>query len=170
MHDQVHLTIVTSLSIIITFVLHCTMIDIPVRQTYLQVILIDFLRDLGLTIRCLYNQGINNITLIDILMCLHHRGRFYHPSLTDQEITPRKKCQSGTYYIDGIDKWKTSPALGLGDFFTYNILILLALPPSSSIIIKIYVTLGSIVSVQIGRLLTFLLRRLTKTMQISINI
>ncbi|CAF1027273.1 unnamed protein product [Rotaria sordida] len=64
MLDQVHLTIVTSLSIIITFVLHYIMNDIPVRQTYLQVSLIDFLRDLGLTIRCLYNQGINNITCL----------------------------------------------------------------------------------------------------------
>jgi hypothetical protein len=83
--------------------------------------------------------------------------------LTNEAIPPRKKCQSGTYYIDGIDKWKTSGALGLGNFFTYNILVLFALPPSSSIIIKICLTLGSIVSVEVGRLLTFLLRRLTKT-------
>jgi len=83
--------------------------------------------------------------------------------LTNQVNALRKKCQTGTYYIHGIDKWKTSASLGLGDFFTYNILVLFALPPSSSMIIKICVTLGSIVSVQIGCLLACWLRRLTKT-------
>ncbi len=95
--------------------------------------------------------------------CLYHRDCLYHPSLTNQAIAPRKKCPSGIYYIDGIDKWKTSGLLGLADFFTYNILVLFALSPSSSMIIKICVTIGSIVSVQVGHLLTFLLCRLTKT-------
>ncbi len=81
----------------------------------------------------------------------------------NQTITPRKKCYAEAYYIDGIDEWETSGSLSLGDFFTYNILALFAVPPSSSITIKICVTLGYIVSVQVGRLLTFLLRRLTKT-------
>jgi len=84
--------------------------------------------------------------------------------LPNQPIAPRKKCLSDTYYIDGVDKWKTSGGLGLSDFFTYNILVLFALRTSSSMIIKICVTIGSIVSVQIGHLLTFLLRRLTKTL------
>jgi hypothetical protein len=83
--------------------------------------------------------------------------------LINQTTVPRKKCLSGAYYIHGIDKWETSALLGLGDFFTYNLLILFALPSSSSMIIKICVTLGSIVSVQIGCLLTCWLRLLTKT-------
>jgi hypothetical protein len=58
------------------------------------------------------------------------------------------------YYVKGVDKWKKSGSLGFGDFFVYNLLVVLALPPSSSIITKMCLTFGSIISVQVGSLLT----------------
>ncbi len=95
-------------------------------------------------------------------LCLHHRGCLYDSSSTNQIFIQRQECLSGVYYVNGVDKWETSGSLGLIDFYVYNILILLALPPSSSIIIKMCVTLGSIVSVQVGSLFTYWLRSLVK--------
>ncbi len=48
------------------------------------------------------------------------------------------------------------------DLFVYNMLVLLALPPSSSIIIKVCVTFWTIVSVQVGSLLAYWLRSVVK--------
>jgi hypothetical protein len=80
----------------------------------------------------------------------------------NQTFTQSRKCSSGFYYTKGVNKWKKGGLLGCGDFLVYNILVLFALPPSSSLITKICVTFGSIISVQIGSLLTYLLRRLAK--------
>jgi len=104
------------------------------------------------------------VSIIDIFVCLHHRGCFYNSSLTNEMSMQRKECLSGVYYVKGVDKWETSISLGLGDFLVYNILILLVVPPSSSIIIKMCVTLGSIISVQVGFLLTYWLCSLIKKM------
>ncbi len=95
-------------------------------------------------------------------ICLHHRGWLYHSYLTNETFISRKKCRSSTYYIRGIDKWKTSGSLGLIDLFVYNMLLLLALPPSSSIIVKVCVTFGMIVGVQVGSLLTYWLYSVMK--------
>jgi hypothetical protein len=89
-------------------------------------------------------------------MCLHHRGWLYRSPST------RKKCLPGCYYVKGIDKWKQSRVLGLGDFLIYNILVLISIPPSTSLIIKICVAFGTLVSVQIGHLLTHRLQHLMK--------
>ena len=53
-----------------------------------------------------------------------------------------------------MDKWKESDYLGVADFLSYNMFVLIVLPMSSSIMIKIYITIGTIISVQIGFLLT----------------
>jgi hypothetical protein len=50
----------------------------------------------------------------------------------------------------------------LWTFFIYNLLVLLALSSSSSIIIKVCSTFGTIVSVQVGSLLTHWLRSVGK--------
>jgi len=96
------------------------------------------------------------------LICLHHRGWLYHSNSNNETFISSKKCRSDVYHIQGIDKWKTSESLGVPDFFVYNILLLLALLPSSSIIIKVYVTFGAIVSVQVGSLLTYYLVSVVK--------
>ncbi|UJR37449.1 hypothetical protein I4U23_030152 [Adineta vaga] len=44
--------------------------------------------------------------------------------------------------------------LGLGDFTVFNFMLLLILPPSSSTITKIYITIGHIIVVQIAQELT----------------
>jgi hypothetical protein len=64
------------------------------------------------------------------------------------------------YFVKEIGKWKTSAALCFGDFAGYNIMVLLVIPRSSSIIRKVCVTLGTIVCVQIGQLLTYWLELL----------
>jgi hypothetical protein len=94
--------------------------------------------------------------------CLHYKCELYNPDLTNRTFTERKKCRSAFYYTEGVNKWKKSGSVGYGDFLIYNILVLIALPSSSSLITKICVTFGSIISVQIGSLLTYLLRCLTK--------
>ncbi len=64
--------------------------------------------------------------------------------------------------MKGINKWEQSQALGLGDFFIYNILVLITIPPSAPMIIKVCVAFGTLVCVQIGHLLTYRLECLMK--------
>jgi hypothetical protein len=59
MDYEVHLTIVTSLSMIVTFVLHCIMEHTPSRHSFLRFYLIDYFRDYALYIRCFCNKGIS---------------------------------------------------------------------------------------------------------------
>ncbi len=87
-------------------------------------------------------------------MCLHHRGRRYIPCSMNCRSVKEKSPPIGSYFVKGVGKWKTSAALGFGDFVGYNIMVLLVVPQSSSIITKVCVTLGTIVCVQIGQLLT----------------
>ncbi len=87
-------------------------------------------------------------------MCLHHRGRRYIPCSMNCSSIKKKFPPIGSYFVKGVGKWKTSAALGFGDFVGYNIMVLLVVPQSSSIITKVCVTLGTIVCVQIGQLLT----------------
>jgi hypothetical protein len=87
-------------------------------------------------------------------ICLHHRGSLYRRGLRNRTCIKRKKSPACLYYNKGVDKWKQSGSLGLIDFFVYNILVLLTLPPFSSIIKKICVAFGSMISVQMGCLLT----------------
>jgi hypothetical protein len=62
---------------------------------------------------------------------------------------------SGDYYT-GIDGEKRGAALGFGDFIAYDLMILLALPPSpsSSIITQLWITAVSIIIINIGHLVT----------------
>ena len=59
------------------------------------------------------------------------------------------------YYTRAIGNDRHGTALGFGDFLVYNILLLLVLPPFSSIVIKLYVTFGCIVSIITGLLATY---------------
>jgi hypothetical protein len=71
MHDRVHLMIATSLSMIITFVLHCFMEHVPSRDSFLQVYFMDYFRDYGLLIRCFYNQGISMYNFLIMVLFMH---------------------------------------------------------------------------------------------------
>jgi hypothetical protein len=79
----------------------------------------------------------------------------------NETLVSTKKYYRAVYYVEGPDKWNTSASLGLGDFFVYNMLILIMLPPSSSITTQICVTFGSIISVHVGSFLTDWLCSLT---------
>jgi len=87
-------------------------------------------------------------------LCCHHRGPHYRPALTNPISIPRKKSDPCVYYTTSIDQSGEGGSLGLIDFFVYNILLLLTLPPFSSIITKMCVAFGSIISVQVGCVLT----------------
>ncbi|CAF1449669.1 unnamed protein product [Rotaria sordida] len=97
----------------------------------------------------IYNVAFMNLCCI----CLHHRGALYIRPSTIRRLNMNKKPLVGVYYTKGINKWKKSSMLGTIDFMIYNILILLVIPQSSSITIKLCVTFGSIATVQIGQLL-----------------
>jgi hypothetical protein len=71
-----------------------------------------------------------------------------------RKFTKNETPTRGVYYVRGVDNWKNSGNLGFMDFCTYNILLLLVLPQSSSIAVKACVIFGCLVSVQVGLLLT----------------
>ena len=107
-------------------------------------------------------------------MCLHYEDDLYDPRSTDDprlindlhltnyQIYKRRPRRDGFYYTHGVDEYGKGGSLGYGDFFDYNLLVLFVLPPSSSLMTKIYVAFGAILSVQLGSLLTHLLQRLAK--------
>jgi hypothetical protein len=70
MHFEVHLIIVTSLSMIMTFILHCIMEHTSSTQSYLRLYSIDYLRDIGLYARCLFNHGISMFHFLMILLSI----------------------------------------------------------------------------------------------------
>jgi len=98
--------------------------------------------------------GLWLFSLYDIYICLYHRGRLYVSSSTIRKSSKRKTPSVAVYYVRGVDKWKKSSVLGFADFFVYNILILLVMTQSSSIIVKICIMLGCIINVHVGQLLT----------------
>ncbi len=67
--------------------------------------------------------------------CLHHRCWLYSSPSTNKTSATKKKCRPGCYYVKCISKWKQTHVLGLGDFFVYNILVLISIPSSASMII-----------------------------------
>ena len=52
MHSEIHLIVAISLSMIVTFGLHCAMEDVPPRDSAFQRVLVDFVRDSMLLMRC----------------------------------------------------------------------------------------------------------------------
>jgi hypothetical protein len=61
-----------------------------------------------------------------------------------------------TYYVGSADGERDGAMLGLGDFLFYNISLLLVLSLYVPTTIKIFVTLGCIVSVQVGYFATIM--------------
>ena len=98
-------------------------------------------------------------------VCLHPRGwqriRFSSKARSAVEMG----CY-GTSYT-GINGEKRVASLGFGDLLLYNLMLLLALPasPSSSMITQLWITGGSIISINIAFLIT---RRLLKTYRLRV--
>jgi hypothetical protein len=94
--------------------------------------------------------------------CLHPRGYSHRMVLgtsTEPAILIGLLLEPGEYYAadprDGtMNRNKRVPDLGLGDFFFYNLMVLLVLPPLLPMTTKIYVAIGGIISVQVGFMAT----------------
>ncbi len=105
------------------------------------------------------NEMINVFFLLKFsFLCLHYRGVFHIPSsntqiLNSKHVNPRP----GSYYVGDQNGEKIGTRIGLGDFVVYNLLLLLILSPYSSIRTKIFLTLGCIISVQIGYIGTIII-------------
>jgi hypothetical protein len=61
------------------------------------------------------------------------------------------------YYVGGANGERKGGALGLADFLVYDILLLLVLSPPLSLAIKILMTIGCIISIQIGYFVTIVI-------------
>ena len=74
---------------IMTFVLHCIMEHTPSTQSYLRLYSIDYLRDFGLYVRCLFNHGISMYHFLIIALYtsftyfLAFQTCVYHVTLND---------------------------------------------------------------------------------------
>ncbi|CAF1072782.1 unnamed protein product [Rotaria magnacalcarata] len=73
--------------------------------------------------------------------------------------TDGKPSLIGFYYSWNFDDNESDQSdsracLGLGDFAIFNFMLLLILPPLSSMRTKVYITIGHIIAVQIGQELT----------------
>ena len=85
-------------------------------------------------------------------LSLHPRGYFRTSTSSATELV-RDKCDPGVYFT-GIDGERNGDSLGFGDFLVYNVLLLIVLPTSSSMSTQIWVTLGCIICIDIGYILT----------------
>jgi len=92
--------------------------------------------------------------------CLHISGLFYN-------VRAPKKSKGDVftvylpYDLEDSDEDVENPkeCLGLGDFMVFNLMILFIIHPAWSMITKIFVALGCIVSIQIGYHVTGLIRQ-----------
>ena len=108
-------------------------------------------------------------------MCLHPQGDFYVAKTiensSNDEILELSNDGSSipvpeyvTWNPDEkkLDEKNDHAALGLDDFFIFNLMLLTVLPPLSSLTVQIYVLIGHIIAVQIGQEATYQLGRLVK--------
>ena len=100
----------------------------------------------------------SQLILLFSFFCFHTQGRLHAPF--PRKGKPAVEVDPSGDYFTGIDGEKRGRALGFGDFLVYNLLVLLALPlsPSSTIITQLWITAGSIISINIGHLLTVCLQ------------
>jgi hypothetical protein len=88
-------------------------------------------------------------------MCLHPDGRFYNRKPTEElsktELSiPYDFYSTWDFDNNESDEEGDEQALELGDLYIYNLMLLSILPPLSSMTTKVLVTVGYIISVQIG--------------------
>lgn len=88
-------------------------------------------------------------------LCLHYDGSFYNGKLFEELSKTDGQIPFGLYYTWDPDDNESNEEgyeayLGHGDLYIYNLMFLSILPPLSSIITKIFVTIGYIIAVQIG--------------------
>jgi hypothetical protein len=87
---------------------------------------------------------------------LHPNGYTYNQRVFDELLCNGLPSILGLYYSwdfadDESNQRKKRACLGLGDFATYNHMLLLVLPPLSSMTVKICIVIGHIIIVQISQ-------------------
>ncbi len=82
--------------------------------------------------------------------CLHHCTYLYTPFSNDQTLNWKYNNPPTYYYVEHTNGERFDAMIGYADFLVYGILLLLLLSPPLSMTIKILVTLGYIISVQVG--------------------
>ncbi|CAF4174929.1 unnamed protein product [Rotaria socialis] len=87
-------------------------------------------------------------------MCLHSNGRFYSLNSAEELLKLDLQMSIGIYYIwepddDESDEDNRGRIAGHGDFYIYNLMLLLILPSLSSMTTALLGTIGYIVIVQI---------------------
>jgi hypothetical protein len=93
-------------------------------------------------------------------LCLHPKGRLYNRNTAEEVLKTDLHIPLGVYSTwdlddSELDEDREEQSLGHGDFYIYNVMLLIVLPPLSSVIIKVLVTIGYIIIVQIGCWITF---------------
>ena len=88
-------------------------------------------------------------------LCLHPDGRLYNrkpaEELSKTELSiPYDFYSTWDFDDNESDEERAEEALGHGDFYIYNLMLLSILPTLSSMITKMFITVGYIISVQIG--------------------
>ena len=93
------------------------------------------------------------------IACLYVHGRLYNDSVLivplETPLIDGYSLNPCAYYVndledENIDDESFIVSIGLGDFTFYNLMVLFILSPSLSMTNQIYMTIGTIVSVQIG--------------------
>ncbi len=97
-------------------------------------------------------------------MCLYPDGRLYKINSAEKFFDTDLQICFGVYstwdlYDNKFNDIDGERSIGHGDFYIYNLMLLLILPPFSSMITKVLVTIGYIVIVQISCEATFRLAR-----------
>jgi hypothetical protein len=93
-------------------------------------------------------------------LCLHPNGRFYNLNLPEELLKTDLQIPTGVYSTWDLDDNELEEeteqrTVGHGDFYFYNLMLLLILPPLSSMTTKVLVTIGYIIIVHIGSETTF---------------
>ena len=100
--------------------------------------------------------------LLFSINCLRYRSAFYHASTVDSTCGTRKKCTPCVCFTKGVDEYKKDGYIGFMDLLIFDVLVLMVIPQSFSVAIKVYVTFGSMISILVGFLLAYLFMRLMK--------
>jgi len=93
-------------------------------------------------------------------LCLHPNGRFYNLNLPEELLKTDLQIPTGVYSTWDLDDNELEEEteqriVGHGDFYFYNLMLLLILPPLSSMTTKVLVTIGYIIIVHICSETTF---------------
>ena len=109
---------------------------------------------------------------LNSVVCLHPKFRGYHPAtkaLADAMLFDYPTAPRGYYYVYDINEMNDdvenesefNPMIGWGDFFAFDLLLLLVIPNNCSITIRTCTAFGCIISAQIGDVCTSFMRPYT---------